>query len=1094
MQSMNWIGATGFDSKSQREMKFWDIRKFKNPIYSNRVDKEPLILMPHWDNGNKILYTWSKKGVQFSWGSVTNDSKMYNPLGRSRIQNIKSPRGGDFLPKRDLDVANSQVEKFYMLTQKHIIPISFTIRSNNKDDTFLSEIYHDAPSGYESLSYLDYINGKSSDPKLMSLKPTNRSKYTKIDEMLYKYYDTAMEKTEYLSDDPTSMRGDWIKVVLQLLSKNEAFLEDFELLLDYLLEIYNNDSINQQDSKESKEDGNEEEEDDDPYSLWGDINVKKLFANFYQERRRVGEYKPIVIFMSREGRATISHLNTVLKDKYREIIDINATEKSTPYNALYYAVSEKHSYNRYNIAKCLIDNGINVNHKYTVHDGGFITILNVIGKHGGETLLKLLLPLPGEDTPPYFHDFLGDSKPKSKQIKFNYSEFINAYDSQQKSTFGWICDRQIENGFNRSNCIMLKHLLKYEKEYNILPGQGLNINITGSDLTALMLACNGKKNGDEFMTLLLDTFDFDANEQIKSTGETVLHHIMNISDGMEMEEFENRIKMINVLFNHGKTKDVLKASVMSYDKSTPMMEAMSSIARMMYQSDFYGAQKRKLFNSEVIPQLIALESNIDKISINSLTTFASYGDIFLFRQVMYNLFKIKCNVNSWDDLIDKHKLLTDEYIEEWISVAQKYGNQTIVGFLTNLKKRAFDTKSLNVLYLMLHDEEDDNDGGAVVSRNQKNKTSTKLAHKSADYLYKNCQKETLEDLSGVINNAISKQECGFDDSLLFLAKLVNNDALVKTLEETTSNCLGNEKKNNKSYSYFKNNLLNSKIWGTSTKAESVVNTDVSTDVSEEKENEKEKELLLFEQIELNVIEKELEKQRELIKKSILKEKQEFSKNWNELVNTTYAELNGDAAKRFPMAWDKSVTQILELEYNRKELPFDNVNGFDGSYEYDHNGYLTKLLLTAHQIDPMFHQTLKKIFSENGISCSYTPAPPKTKARCQRKAELDYSNSNKYSWPNTKYIVDLVRGSVVFENCKDMVNGINLFINMFKDNKTVDCIKGIVRIKNGFNDFKELDNNDNDKIYTYKDVKFNVFISYTAQDFTTRRVIGESMCI
>ena len=68
------------------------------------------------------------------------------------------------------------------------------------------------------------------------------------------------------------------------------------------------------------------------------------------------------------------------------------------------------------------------------------------------------------------------------------------------------------------------------------------------------------------MTLLLDTFDFDVNEQSKSAGETVLHHIMNISDGMAMEEFENRIKMINVLFNHRKTKDVSKAGVVSYDK------------------------------------------------------------------------------------------------------------------------------------------------------------------------------------------------------------------------------------------------------------------------------------------------------------------------------------------------------------------------------------------------------------------------------------------------------------------------------------------------------------------------------------------------
>ena len=110
--------------------------------------------------------------------------------------------------------------------------------------------------------------------------------------------------------------------------------------------------------------------------------------------------------------------------------------------------------------------------------------------------------------------------------------------------------------------------------------------------------------------------------------------------------------------------------------------------------------------------------------------------------------------------------------------------------------------------------DDANDNDAKSRANLANEKECRISLKTAHYLYENCSKNTLNELSNVINNGILKQECHFDDSLLFLSKLIDCDSLVKNLEQTTSNCLTKNKKNAKSYLYFKHNLLNSKIWGT----------------------------------------------------------------------------------------------------------------------------------------------------------------------------------------------------------------------------------------------------------------------------------------
>ena len=145
----------------------------------------------------------------------------------------------------------------------------------------------------------------------------------------------------------------------------------------------------------------------------------------------------------------------------------------------------------------------------------------------------------------------------------------------------------------------------------------------------------------------------------------------------------------------------------------------------------------------------------------------------------------------------------------------------------------------------------------------------------------------------------------------------------------------------------KNNLLNSKIWGASIVSEggaggSERKVNDNDNDNDNRTSDGDSSLLLFKRIELNVIEKELnsKQQREHIKSSIDIERAKWESDWNKLTSNTFAVINyhnnnsdGNSSK---------VVQPFQSDFAMKELPFDNVNGFNGSYEYDNNSYLTKL--------------------------------------------------------------------------------------------------------------------------------------------------------
>lgn len=89
-------------------------------------------------------------------------------------------------------------------------------------------------------------------------------------------------------------------------------------------------------------------------------------------------------------------------------------------------------------------------------------------------------------------------------------------------------------------------------------------------------------------------------------------------------------------------------------------------------------------------------------------------------------------------------------------------------------------------------------------------------------------------------------------------------------------------------------------------------------------------------------------------------------------------------------------------------------------------------------------------------------------RCVAKTVSDYSNKQ---WCRSSQLVDVVRCSVTFETCKDMLTGMEAFKTSI-DLENAGCIKQIVRIKNMFKYLQFLDTQKNPSLkdYRYCDIK------------------------
>ena len=262
--------------------------------------------------------------------------------------------------------------------------------------------------------------------------------------------------------------------------------------------------------------------------------------------------------------------------------------------------------------------------------------------------------------------------------------------------------------------------------------------------------------------------------------------------------------------------------------------------------------------------------------------------------------------------------------------------------------------------------------------------------KQGTYIFENCKEATLLDLTNVINDGLLKHECSFDDSLLLLCKMVDNEKFIQNLKTIADECLSNEKQNIVKSRWFIEAFLKSNIWasntGNSNATDSTNNKAAATsekssvesnqrndsNADDTKTNEKKDDTLkqgktshLFDEFKETIIAQQIEHQKEYIREQMLElEKNHFS---------SFQDLQS-GIKRFHLDPDYEVLRQSHLDrgkydrsnimsekngaihpiYNINELPINNSQGFNGADDYDHNGYLSRLLIVSHQVTLCLH--------------------------------------------------------------------------------------------------------------------------------------------
>ena len=211
-------------------------------------------------------------------------------------------------------------------------------------------------------------------------------------------------------------------------------------------------------------------------------------------------------------------------------------------------------------------------------------------------------------------------------------------------------------------------------------------------------------------------------------------------------------------------------------------------------------------------------------------------------------------------------------------------------------------------------------------------------------------------------------------------------------------------------------------------------------------------------IALEIVEKELIKQKQFIWNNIENARKENDKAFVEMCQFggEYKKMNKINNIRQDKISNGIVSKVNELEtiLMRRNMG-DSQKDFNIRFENNTKIYLTQCLTFAHSNNESFQKAIKSYFEnfqrDTGIECKYQAAPVKLYDRCVVKGTSDYQDRR---FPSVANIVDFMRFSVSFETIEDLLQGLNRFINDINSGKNKDlksCLvpNGILRIKNGF---------------------------------------------
>ena len=339
---------------------------------------------------------------------------------------------------------------------------------------------------------------------------------------------------------------------------------------------------------------------------------------------------------------------------------------------------------------------------------------------------------------------------------------------------------------------------------------------------------------------------------------------------------------------------------------------------------------------------------------------------------------------------------------------------------------------------------------------------------------------------GIANNILNKFDNKLMDKIvkemeeLILNKLAISDDLLLACWKYNSKPIWNAIKKNIqeicnnpirdcNWYWYKLYLSNSAIWYEKKFENNSTNDDGKDEVKTN--NEKDEKLGVMYDNLVKIVNDTLNHEQSELLKQFNQLKMNQAESFNEMVTfPPYMVQDKDTSENgLRQDNEKLLKYANKLQFDEKTMK--NVEKFELKDLCNSHIYLSSLMVIANTLNEPFHKDIQKMVLECGGKGEYTSGPVKKISRAQAKAESDYALC---PFPTSANVIDLIRGTVVYPDCKTLMHGLNGIINKIKNNNG-GCIKQVLRIKNMFIENKK--DYPQEWMKKYGDIKLNVLIEY-----------------
>ncbi|XP_053326631.1 coronin-7 [Spea bombifrons] len=169
--SGNHLLTSGFNQVRERELLLWDLRNFSRPSATFSLDASSGLLIPLYDADTGLLILGAQgEGTVYCMEVSTEPPAL---MQISQCVTEEQSRGLALVPKLCLDVMSCEVLRLLQLTDRFIIPISYSIQRKSVKE-FQADLFPDTAGFTSALSAQSWWEGDNKQVQKVSLDPSRK--------------------------------------------------------------------------------------------------------------------------------------------------------------------------------------------------------------------------------------------------------------------------------------------------------------------------------------------------------------------------------------------------------------------------------------------------------------------------------------------------------------------------------------------------------------------------------------------------------------------------------------------------------------------------------------------------------------------------------------------------------------------------------------------------------------------------------------------------------------------------------------------------------------------------------------------------------